>query len=513
MITNQIDGSSDVLDTPELYGERWRPLLHFTPAQNWMNDPNGLVFYAGLFHLYYQHNPGANVWGDIHWGHAVSRDLVHWQHKDLAIYPDYDGLGIVASGSAVVDWHNTSGLAENGEAVLVALFSHFSKQDKQVQSLAYSLDKGDTWISYPDNPVIDNPGIADFRDPKVFWHEPAQHWVMVLAAGDHIKLYTSNNLLDWVWQQDFVQSLGIKDGVWECPDLFPLQVQNDQSVKWVMLISVQNGAPAGGSGTYYFIGDFDGHHFHYDASKPQRAHWLDYGPDNYAGVSWSDAQQGTDRRLLIGWMSNWRYADKTPTSTWRGAMTLPRELTLHQHQDGLRLHNQPVNALTALRRQSHYIQPQVVFGQLDLSAIVNMQRQLLELQITFVCPTSQSTSFGLEFFNQHGECLRVLYLVASRQLVIDRTEAVGAALCDSMVSSFYASLPQSEPKLRWQLFLDQSSVELFANEGLVSMSAQIFPKYPLLYVRFFSDDGCVELDSAHAYQLNSIWSDAGQCDD
>lgn len=266
-----------------------------------MNDPNGLVFNQGVYHLFYQYYPEDIVWGPMHWGHAVSEDLVHWKHKPIALYPDEHGY--IFSGSAVVDKNNTSGFGENGEAPLVAIFTYHSKEgeeagrmDFQTQGVAYSLDNGNTWNKYEGNPIIQNDGIKDFRDPKVFWHESSQSWILTLVAGDHAKFYTSKNLKDWTYLSDFGKSQGAHGGVWECPDLFPLQVDGSEEEKWVLIISINPGAPNGGSGTQYFVGDFDGKVFTSNQKEPK---WLDYGTDNYAGVTYNNVP-GNGRFLLVG---------------------------------------------------------------------------------------------------------------------------------------------------------------------------------------------------------------------
>ena len=247
----------------KVYTEMYRPQYHFSPEEKWMNDPNGLVYHNGIYHLFYQFYPDDIVWGPMHWGHAISEDMVHWEHKPIALYPDEHGL--IFSGSAVVDHNNTSGFAKNGEVPLVAIFTYHlmegekaGRNDFQTQGIAYSLDNGDTWTKYENNPVIGNPGIRDFRDPKVFWHEESEQWIMALVAGDHAKFYSSPDLKQWKFLSDFGKYQGAHGGVWECPDLFKLKAEGTEEEKWVLIISINPGAPNGGSGTQYFIGEFDG---------------------------------------------------------------------------------------------------------------------------------------------------------------------------------------------------------------------------------------------------------------
>jgi len=257
--------------------EALRPQYHFTPNSGWMNDPNGLVYNDGVYHLFYQYYPHATVWGPMHWGHATSIDMAHWEHQPIALFPDENGL--IFSGSAVVDKENTSGFGENGVAPLVAIFTYHlmegekaGRDDFQTQGIAYSLDNGVSWKKYDGNPVLPNEGIRDLRDPKVFWHEDTKSWIMALVAGDHAKFYRSKNLKQWDNISDFGLDQGAHGGVWECPDLFPLPVDGTDEEKWVLVISIGGGGPNGGSGTQYFIGDFDGTTF---TSEQEEYKWLD----------------------------------------------------------------------------------------------------------------------------------------------------------------------------------------------------------------------------------------------
>ena len=329
--------------------EPYRPQYHFTPAANWINDPNGLVYYAGEYHLFYQYHPQSTLWGPMHWGHAVSPDLVNWTDLPIALTPDE--LGMIFSGSAVIDWRNTAGF---GAEAMVAIFTHHVTEGHyQSQSLAYSLDRGRTWTKYAGNPVIPTPAkTRDFRDPKVFWYgsDDAGHWVMCLAVGNAIHFYTSPNLLEWTHTGAFGDGHGASAGVWETPDLFELPVAGQDTTRWLLLIGVGNGAPAGGSGEQYFVGHFDGQTFISENPKAT-ALWADYGADAYAGQSWSDTPD--DRRIKISWLNNWSYGRELPTTTWRGAMTIPRTLGLVDTPDGMRLTQTPVTELAALRREKY----------------------------------------------------------------------------------------------------------------------------------------------------------------
>jgi len=344
MLAGEIKAQVFGIQTDQIH----RPKIHFTPRQGWMNDPNGMVYNNGVYHLFYQHNPDASVWGPMHWGHATSRDMITWKHEPIALYPD--SLGTIFSGSAVVDVNNTSGLAPKGKIPLVAIFTYHNqamadkgRNDFQSQGIAYSIDNGATWQKYTSNPVLKNPGIRDFRDPKVMWHAPTRRWIMTLAVLDRIHFYSSPNLKEWKKESEFGKDAGAHGGVWECPDLFPIQVEG--KTIWTLLVNLNPGGPNKGSATQYFLGSFDGHRFSPLSTQTQ---WLDYGPDEYAGVTWSNTG---NRRLFIGWMSNWMYANQVPTETWRSACTIPRELRLVKLGAGYKLASMPVHELSKYSQQ------------------------------------------------------------------------------------------------------------------------------------------------------------------
>ncbi len=322
-----------------------RPVLHFTPPQGWMNDPNGLVYFDGEYHLFYQYHPHDRVWGPMHWGHAVSRDLMRWEHLPPALAPDEQGACF--SGSAIVDRHDTSGLFD-GEPGLLAFYTVHREADDdpsdyvQEQCLAYSRDRGRSWQKYAGNPLIASPGFKDFRDPKVIWHEPSRRWVMALACGQTIQFHVSENLLDWRLASEFGAGQGAHtDGPWECPDLFELPVEGatpgEPATRWVLVVGVGAGEQeAFGSFTQYFVGHFDGERFHND-HPAECVLLMDEGRDFYAVQSWSDVPAEDGRRLAIAWLNNWLYANQIPEAGWRGAMSFPRELGLTATPEGVRL--------------------------------------------------------------------------------------------------------------------------------------------------------------------------------
>jgi len=339
------------------YDEPWRPQFHFTPAKNFMNDPNGLVYYKGEYHLFYQHNPQGNVWGHMSWGHAVSTNMVHWRHQPLAMAEE-EGKYMIYSGSAVVDWRNSSGLCEAHDreerSCLIAIYTAAGK-DLQTQHLAYSNDRGRTWTNYTGNPIV-NLAKPDFRDPKVFWYEPEKKWVMVAVLADERKLmiFDSPNLKEWKLRSTFGPA-GDSTGQWECPDLFELPVEGTNEKKWVLIVNRNPGAPAGGTGTKYFVGRFDGLEYKNETPASQEL-WADYGKDFYATNTFADLPEGDSRKIWMGWISNWQYANVEPTVQWRGAQSIPRALGLRRLPDGIRLVQQPVREMKTLRGKEFHLE-------------------------------------------------------------------------------------------------------------------------------------------------------------
>lgn len=464
--------------------KKYRPLFHFTPPANWMNDPNGMVFYNGEYHLFYQYHPYGNTWGPMHWGHATSTNLVQWTHLPVALKPD--SLGYIFSGSAVVDWHNSSKLGNGNQPPLVALFTYHSMEAEkagkvrfQHQGLAFSNDSGRTWEKYKDNPVLNNPGIKDFRDPKVIWHEASKRWVMVLAVKDKVAFYTSENLKEWTFSSDFNPEWAAYGGVWECPDLFAIKTQEGHE-KWVLLVSINPGAPQGGSGTQYFVGHFNGKRF---VSETSSVKWLDYGTDNYAGVTWSDIPSTDGRRLFIGWMSNWQYAQQVPTTTWRSAMTLPRELQLFEHHKDLTLYAKPVRELAMLRKK-----------RLDLKGNqFELPNDGMEIALQ-----AQHNAFELLFSNEKQDA--VLFYKKADTLIFDRSKSGIIAFNDSFPKLQRTVLPNGFSVKNLKVFLDRSSMEIFINDGEMVLTALIFPRSPLTLLQ---TKGVA--DSIALYPYSSIW--------
>jgi len=455
---------------------QYRPAYHFTPAAHWMNDPNGMVYYQGTYHLFFQYYPGGMVWGPMHWGHATSPDMVRWQQQPIALFPD--SLGYIFSGSAVVDAHNTAGFGHAGQVPLVAIFTyHNPKLEKtdpthsQSQGLAYSLDAGKTWTKYAGNPVLKSPGIVDFRDPKVSWNALANKWLMTLATKDRITFYSSPNLKDWTKESEFGEKLGAHGGVWECPDLFPLSLNG--KTYWVLLVNLNPGGPNGGSATQYFVGDFDGHTFR---PLSDQTKWADYGPDEYAGVTWENAGP---RRLFLGWMSNWEYANQVPTAPWRSAMTIPRELGLRQEGSEIYLTSQPAHELDRLAAAPVALRNVAVQRPVDLTARLQSTSGKYKLTLG----TQQLRSFELVLGNAAGEELIVGYDAAARQYFIDRSKAGQMTFSPKFTGRSTAPRLTTAPGADLTLYVDAASVEVFADHGLTAMTGIFFPAQPLTSVR------------------------------
>ncbi|MBM3834293.1 MAG: glycoside hydrolase family 32 protein [Verrucomicrobia bacterium] len=650
----------------ESYREPFRPQFHFTPERNWMNDPNGMVFFDGEYHLFFQHNPFGDKWGHMSWGHAVSRDLVHWEHLPVALAEE-NGV-MIFSGSAVVDWKNTSGFGNDSRPPLVAIYTgHYTTKPLQNQHIAYSTDRGRTWTKFSGNPVLDI-GERDFRDPKVFWHEPTRRWVMVVAwpVQRKVRFYGSPNLKEWTHLSDFGPA-GSTKGIWECPDLFPIRVEGQWRVsKWALIVNVGSGAPAGGSGCQYFVGDFDGASFTLDAashprgtpefvpqgtvvadferddypswrasgeafgSQPARgqfqgqqavsgfrgrglvnsfkggdgpqgtltsgeftlshsylsfligggnhagktclnllvdgravrtatgdnaeqlnwkswdvrefrgknaaleivdqhsggwghinvdhilladqparpateaALWADFGRDFYAAVSWSDIPKRDGRRLWLGWMSNWEYAQDVPTSPWRSAMTVPRELELRTTPQGLRLVQEPVGELRTLRGKNRRLRnASGVAANAWLSKQV-WNNPLHEIEAEFA-PVESAGQFGLKLITGSAEEMVVGCDAAQGRLYVDRTRSGRTNFHSKFAAVHEAPLRLPNGRVRLRLFLDTSSLEVFANDGESVVTDLILPNASERRIELFSSGELPKVKTLEVWELRSVW--------
>lgn len=415
-----------------------RPHFHFAPARNWMNDPNGLIFYRGTYHLFFQYNPEGDQWGNMSWGHATSTDLVTWQELPVAI--SYTPTHGIFSGSAVVDYFNTTGFGSVENPAMVAIFTaHQHDGLRQVQSLAYSTDEGLTWQQYEGNPVLDLE-MKDFRDPKVVWNTVNEAWVMSVVKPQEftVSFYQSKDLKQWELLSEFTNKNGT-DGVWECPDLFPLAVDGDPTkIKWVLFISVNPGGVTGGSGTQFFIGDWNGKEFLADDVTTR---WLDYGRDNYAGVTFNDAPD--NRRIYLGWMNNWDYAKEIPANPARGSMTIPRELSLVTVDGKITLLQNPVKEI--------------------LGSGISDQ--------TFVITPTDMKS-GIRFTNEDGKSFEIGYDPGRKEIYLDRRDAWYEI---ESTSKYAAPFDADGKPFEIRVITDTGSVELFVAAGRVSVTELVVP--------------------------------------
>ena len=443
----------------------YRPTYHFTPEYGWMNDPNGMVYLDGEWHLFYQYNPYGSLWGNMHWGHAVSRDLVKWEHLGVAIAPD--ALGSIFSGSAVVDKENTAGFGRNA---IVAMYT--SAGDSQTQSIAYSNDGGRTFTKYPGNPVIVAENKPDFRDPKVFWDDQTRQWKVVLAAGQEVQFYSSDNLKDWKYESSFGLGYGSHDGVWECPDLIRLPFEGKD--KWVLLLNINPGGPFGGSATQYFVGAFDGKTFRCD-DLPAVTRWMDYGKDHYATVTWSNAPQG--RTVALAWMSNWQYANAVPTRQFRSSNSVPRDLSLIRKGSEVILKSTPSPEVEALRgRPVKY-----KLGAVPVDLFKSPQ-QAYELVIRFTAPKKKGASFVLS--NALGEQVVLTYEAETQTFSMDRRESGNVQFSEAFPAVTTAPA-QVGGKMELRLLVDSASIEAFGED--FCMTNLVFPSSPYNTLKLYGN--------------------------
>ena len=481
---------SDYRRSEQYYREPHRPGFHFTPEINWMNDPNGLVYFDGEYHLFYQHNPYGNEWGHMSWGHAVSTDFLHWKHLPIALHDEYDVMAF--SGSAVVDANNTSGFGADGKIPLVAIYTGHGF-GKQTQDLAYSTDRGRTWTKYAGNPVLDI-GEADFRDPKVFWHKPSSKWIMVvsMAVQKRIRFYGSSDLKAWELLSEFGPAGVQNKPNWECPDLFELPIVGEPGkTRWVLETDMGGGAIAGGSGGEYFTGDFDGEKFVADSLESQ---WVDFGRDFYAPVSWSDIPSSDGRRLWLGWMNNWETA-LNPTSPWRSAMSIPRELILRRIAGNLRFCQTPVRELANIRGQE-IVREKFVCNNVTP---IDVRGQQLDIEVEFA--TGLATEFGVRVLKSGQEQTVIGYDVAKQALFIDRTKSGNVAFHPAFSGRHAGPLPVRTGRVKMRIVVDKCSVEVFGNDGETVLSDLVFPRSSSDAVEIFTSGGSCEVIQFRAWPL------------
>ena len=491
----------------------YRPSYHHTPSYGWMNDPNGMFYKDGVYHLCYQYNPYGSKWGNMHWGHAISRDLIHWKEVEPTIARD--PMGHIFSGSAVID---KEGTAKYGKDAIVALYTSASDKNGQIQCMAYSTDGGYTFHKYPGNPVLTPfDGLKDFRDPKVFWYAPLKKWYMIVSADKEMRFYSSPDLKKWTYVSAFGQGYGAQPNQFECPDFFQLPVDgNPNKKKWVMIVNINPGCLFGGSATEYFIGDFDGKNFVCD-SKPSVAKFLDYGKDHYATVTFSGVQ---DRVLGIAWMSNWQYANVTPIRQYRGANTLPREFKLFTGKDGqIYMSSNVVPEVAGLRKTFKRLSDLVITQGKESKNLSSSKENAFEIEMDVTPGEAAKTGFIL--YNEKGEKVNIYFDMKAGRLVMDRTESGKTkfgekAEAHKIEKEFdlhehreikepfrklnsvnykndfalgtWAPLSLCDSKTyHLDIFVDKCSIEIFVNGGRIAMTNLVFPTQPYTSVKFYSD--------------------------
>jgi fructan beta-fructosidase len=464
------------------YDQPYRPQVHFSPKQHWTNDPNGLVYFEGEYHLFFQYNPFGDIWGHMSWGHAVSKDLVHWQELPVAL-PEENGV-MIFTGSTVVDEHNTSNFCLNNKPCLVAIYTGHTPRsaDKpalQTQNLAYSNDRGRTWTKYKSNPVL-NLNMSNFRDPAVFLSKEGNGWIMAVSLPDDhkVRFYRSPDLKSWKQVSEFGPA-GASSGQWECPDLFPLVLDgNKNETRWVLKVGLNPGALQGGSGEQYFVGRFDGTSF-VNENPSTTALWSDYGKDCYCALIFNNLPPA-QTPVMLGWMNNWQYANKVPTSPWRGQMTIPRALALKTFPEGIRLVQRPVESIARQR----------------------------DKKVPWQNPGSHS--FMLEAaipsdvtwrIKQPGDAYTLIGYDSTRhEVFVDRTHSG-----PDFPARTAAPLPQPKGTMQWQILVDRNSIEVFADNGRIAITNLFFPKPEPFQIEAHLPDGKPASIHAEAWTLKSIW--------
>nr|WP_278964819.1 DUF4980 domain-containing protein [Phocaeicola coprocola] len=480
---------SDTFDSSNR--ETYRPVYHHTPVYGWMNDPNGMFYKDGVYHLYFQYNPYGSMWANMTWGHSTSTDLTHWTYEGTAIVPD--AWGAIFSGSCVVDKDNTAGF---GKGAVVAFYTSAKSTpwgDVQSQSMAYSLDNGKTFIKYEHNPILTSTE-RDFRDPKVFWYAPGKHWVMMLAVGQEMQIYSSGNLKEWKKESSFGAMQGAHGGVWECPDLVEVAVEGSKEKKWVLICNLNPGGPFGGSAAQYFVGSFDGKKFVNES--PTQTKWLDWGKDNYATVTWSNAPAG--RCIALGWMSNWLYANNVPTTQYRSANTLARDLTLYRAGGELYLKSKPSPEIKKARAEEKKISTFEVKGNYEVASLLADNKGAYEIEMTIENKGTSKIDFSL--MNEKGEKVAMYYDVVRKQFVMDRSASGIVGFSRDFPAVTVAPVRNTD-QIHLRLFIDRSSVEAFGEDGEYVMTNLVFPAEPYNRMVFSSDKGSYIVKSMNVYRL------------
>lgn len=480
---------SDTFDSSNR--EKFRPVYHHTPVYGWMNDPNGMFYKDGVYHLYFQYNPYGSMWGNMTWGHSTSTDLVHWTDEGTPIVAD--AWGTIFSGSCVVDKDNTAGF---GKGAVIAFYTSAKPSpwgDVQAQSMAYSLDNGKTFTKYEHNPILTSSE-RDFRDPKVFWYAPGKHWVMMLAVGQEIQIYSSSNLKDWTKESSFGAMQGAHGGVWECPDLVEVPVEGTKEKKWVLICNINPGGPFGGSATQYFVGHFDGKVFVNES--PTLTKWMDWGKDNYATVTWSNAPAG--RCIALGWMSNWQYANNVPTTQYRSTNTIARDLTLYKVDEELYLRSKPSAEIEKARGKKINLPAFKVSGIHEVESLLTDNNGAYELDMTIENAGSSKIAFSL--VNGKGEKVSMYYDVVRKQFVMDRSVSGVVDFSRDFPAVTVAPVDNTDT-IHLRLFVDRSSIEAFGEDGKFVMTNLVFPAEPYNKLIFESEENGYTVKSLDVYRL------------
>ena len=502
---------SDTFDTANT--EKFRPVYHHTPLYGWMNDANGLVYKDGEYHLYFQYNPYGSKWGNMHWGHSVSKDLMHWEHLEPAIARDT--LGHIFSGSSIVDQENIAGY---GAGSILAFYTSASDKNGQIQCLAFSKDNGRTFTKYEKNPILcPADGLRDFRDPKVFRYEPEDKWVMIVSADKEMRFYDSKNLKDWNYMSSFGEGYGAQPCQFECPDMVELPVDGDLNrKKWALIVNVNPGCYFGGSATQYFTGNFDGTKFSCD-SQPNVTKWLDWGKDHYATVCFSNTGE---RTIAVPWMSNWQYCNIVPTKQFRSANALPRELSLYTQDGEIYLSAAPILEIKTLRKEKKEIPAFTVANDCHIDSLLADNDGAYELALEITAGEAEIMGFSL--FNDKGEKVDIYFNLPEKRLVMDRTKSgivdfgkksvlheievhdrrktTSINYIDDFALATWAPI-KKENEYTLDVFVDKCSVEIFLNGGKVAMTNLIFPSEPYNRMCFYSKGGSFQVDSFKAYRL------------
>lgn len=503
---------SDTFDTSNR--EKFRPVYHHTPLYGWMNDANGLVYKEGEYHLYFQYNPYGSVWGNMHWGHSVSRDLVHWEHLPVAL--ERDTMGHIFSGSSVVDTDNTAGY---GAGNIVSFYTSASDKNGQIECMAYSKDNGRTFTKYEKNPVLTPfDGLKDFRDPKVFWFEPEKKWVMIVSADKEMRFYSSPDLKEWTYMSAFGKDYGVQPSQFECPDMVQLPVDgNENNKKWALIVNINPGCLFGGSATQYFIGDFNGTEFICD-TKPEVVKWMDWGKDHYATVCFSNTGE---RVIAMPWMSNWQYANIIPTRQFRSANALPRELTMYTEGKDIYLAVNPINELDALRKETKEIPAFTIETgkEVNVDTLFAGNDGAFEIDINLT-PGNDRTGFKL--MNDKGEFVDIYFDGKSGKLIMDRVHSGivdfgknsvphekeahdnriknSINYVDDFALATWAPVRESANHTL-RIFVDKCSIEIFLDGGKAAMTNLVFPNSPYNKLNFYNSNGSAKVNTCNLYKL------------